>query len=140
MPKPRKDYHEAVALYRGGQSLAGVASCFQVTRQAMWAILKRRGVQFRPQRRYGKDNHFFRHGRGYNATARSRTQKAMLSGQLERQPCEACGANGVLSDGRTEVHAHHDDYNKPLEVRWLCDACHREWHNEHVPVYQAECV
>jgi len=42
------------------------------------------------------------------------------SGDLIKHPCEVCGAR--------EVHAHHDDYAKPLEVRWLCDEHHNEWH------------
>lgn len=29
------------------------------------------------------------------------------------------------------VEAHHDDYNKPLEVRWLCAVCHKRWHAVH---------
>lgn len=39
-----------------------------------------------------------------------------------RQPCEICGE---------KAEAHHDDYNKPLEVRWLCFKHHREWHKTH---------
>lgn len=39
-----------------------------------------------------------------------------------RQPCEICGE---------KAEAHHDDYNKPLEVRWLCFKHHREWHKIH---------
>ena len=39
-----------------------------------------------------------------------------------RQPCEICGAE--------RVHAHHEDYNKPLEVRWLCPKHHRARHKE----------
>lgn len=29
------------------------------------------------------------------------------------------------------VEAHHDDYDFPLTVRWLCAVCHKRWHAEH---------
>ena len=45
---------------------------------------------------------------------------AIKTGKLIRQPCEVCGAK--------KVDAHHDDYAKPLEVRWLCRSHHRQWH------------
>lgn len=37
--------------------------------------------------------------------------------------CEVCGINGSL-------HAHHNDYHKPLEVLYLCPKCHSNWHKE----------
>jgi ribosomal protein S27AE len=40
---------------------------------------------------------------------------------LHEKPCEVCGAT-------ENVHAHHDDYSKPLEVRWLCSRHHAEHH------------
>lgn len=39
---------------------------------------------------------------------------------IESQPCEICGD--------TKSEAHHDDYSKPLDVRWLCRRHHVEWH------------
>lgn len=33
------------------------------------------------------------------------------------------------------VEAHHCDYNKPLEVVWLCDRCHKDWHLNYEPIY-----
>ena len=50
---------------------------------------------------------------------RSTTNKYIKAGFLIKQPCEVCGVN--------KVDAHHDDYTKPLDVRWLC----RKHHNEH---------
>lgn len=48
---------------------------------------------------------------------------AVRDGRLEKQPCERCGST-------VRVHGHHDDYYKPLEVRWLCPKCHTELHGE----------
>lgn len=53
--------------------------------------------------------------------AHSAVNNAVCSGKLRSKPCELCGA--------TESHAHHDDYNYPLEIRWLCPAHHKEWHD-----------
>ena len=47
-------------------------------------------------------------------------QTAIRNGTLVQQPCEQC------EDSPT--HAHHDDYFKPLQVRWLCAPCHRQEH------------
>lgn len=47
--------------------------------------------------------------------------RAIKSGLLAPEPCETCLAT-------SPIHAHHDDYAKPLEVRWLCASCHRRHH------------
>ena len=35
--------------------------------------------------------------------------------------CSACGS-------ASRIQAHHDDHSKPLDVRWLCAACHKQHH------------
>lgn len=50
---------------------------------------------------------------------------ALRDGELKRQPCEVCGAM---------AQAHHDDYSKPLDVRWLCTKHHAEWHKHNEPL------
>lgn len=43
---------------------------------------------------------------------------AIRDGRLFKKPCENCGST-------ERVQAHHEDYWKPLDVRWLCFRCHR---------------
>lgn len=58
--------------------------------------------------------------------AHNRVSKALADGRLARaECCEACG------DNQSRLHAHHDDYLRQLEVRWLCPACHKAWHDRH---------
>ena len=52
--------------------------------------------------------------------AREKAKRAIREGRIKRLPCEVC---------RLEpAEAHHDDYSKPLEVRFLCRLHHREFH------------
>ncbi len=52
---------------------------------------------------------------------RKTTVNAMLrakvkSGEIQQMPCEVCQ--------NPTSEAHHDDYSKPYEVRWLCSIHH----------------
>lgn len=47
---------------------------------------------------------------------------ALRCGKLERPDC--CQGCGRLAS-ETRLSAHHHDYTKPLDVIWLCAACHR---------------
>lgn len=53
--------------------------------------------------------------------ARMAAKNAVRDGRLIRRPCEDCGAE--------PAQGHHEDYSKPLEVRWLCVRCHSARHN-----------
>lgn len=57
-------------------------------------------------------------------SARTAVGNALRDGRLVRGTCEVCGV--------ADVEAHHDDYGQPLNVRWLCFACHRREHGQHV--------
>jgi hypothetical protein len=121
---------QCVEMYNRGLSLAPIADYFGVSRQAMWDLLRRR-TNMRPQKRTGEDNHFFRGGETADDVAHNIVETAIKQGVLSPAPCEVCGKIGEMRDGRRNVQAHHDDYNKPLDVRWLCQKHHHEWHKQH---------
>jgi len=54
--------------------------------------------------------------------AKNKVNNAIKSGKLIKESCEVC------SDAKVE--GHHDDYSKPLGVRWLCKKHHIAWHKE----------
>lgn len=50
--------------------------------------------------------------------------RAVKKGTIVRpDSCEKCGKKG-------KPHGHHDDYSKRLDVRWVCQACHQQIHND----------
>jgi hypothetical protein len=52
--------------------------------------------------------------------AKDIVHQAVRTGKLLRQLCEICN---------TKAHGHHDDYTKPLDLRWLCSIHHWKTHN-----------
>lgn len=53
--------------------------------------------------------------------AHKAAHKAIKQGELIKGPCEICGTPD-------NVNGHHDDYAKPLEIRWLCVRHHMALH------------
>lgn len=121
-------YDGSVDLYNSGMSIGDCAEFYGITRQAMHMILRRRNAQFREQLKFGGDNHFHRGGPSMSKRAGHLVEKAVRRGILIPEPCEVCGATGIMEDGKRRVHGHHDDYSEPLSVRWLCQKHHHEWH------------
>ena len=60
--------------------------------------------------------------------AHRRLYRAVKAGKITK-PLEC----SVCNQAHDHIHGHHDDYSKPLEVRWLCPRCHREAHAEQLP-------
>lgn len=54
--------------------------------------------------------------------AQTMVSNAIRDKKLFPEPCAICSG--------MDVHAHHDDYLKPLNVRWLCAAHHSQWHKK----------
>ena len=51
-------------------------------------------------------------------------EKAIKAGTLIRpDECSECGK-------KCKPDGHHDDYDKQLDVRWLCRVCHYEHHRK----------
>jgi len=54
--------------------------------------------------------------------ARALLHKAVVNGKvIKPSNCEQCGG--------TNPQAHHHDYEKPLDVIWLCVSCHSKEHH-----------
>ncbi len=64
------------------------------------------------------------HGAAHQAVGR-----AIARGDLVRQPCEECAGEPRWPYLALQpAVAHHDDYSKPLDVRWLCREHHYAFH------------
>ena len=48
---------------------------------------------------------------------------AVKRGDIKKKTCEICGGK--------ETEAHHDDYSKPLNIKWVCRKCHRRIHGKY---------
>src|SRR6478672_12211906 len=54
-----------------------------------------------------------------------RVKYALKTGRLVRpSECSTCGREAF-------IEAAHQDYTRPLDVRWLCHFCHRAWDAQH---------
>ena len=74
-----------------------------------WSPEKRKAWESRPEQKIKR-------------AANQAIQQRVFNGTLKRKPCEKCQ--------KPKAQAHHDDYSKPLEVRWLCAACHSAHHKK----------
>lgn len=58
-------------------------------------------------------------------SAQRKVRKAVLSGKLIRPShCQICNIEA-------KVHGHHEDYNRPFDVIWMCSKCHLYHHQKY---------
>jgi hypothetical protein len=74
-----------------------------------------REVSIRGYRNYIKSN-------PYKFLAHASVRSAIKLGIMNIEPCMVCG--------ELEVEAHHEDYQRPYDVKWLCKKHHVERHQE----------
>jgi hypothetical protein len=78
---------------------------------------------------YGKSNpetiSKWRINNKYKCAAHQAVVRALKSGKIIRpEKCQVCGS-------KEKLNAHHHDYNKSLDVIWLCVPCHKKVHSKH---------
>ena len=123
---PQKiDKEQALAMVKAGISVVDVADFYGCSRQRIYQVMNKSGVVALPRSlmiSYPKDDEMKKR----RAMAGNMVSVARFRGTLTQGPCEICGD--------LETVAHHDDYSKPLTVRWLCRKHHQEWHRENIPL------
>ena len=79
--------------------------------------------------KYCKGNNLAQKNR-YNAKNRdkcrawSKLHYAIAHGKIKKADrCSICNSLGIIM-------AHHHDYNKPLDIIWVCWKCHNKIHGE----------
>lgn len=53
---------------------------------------------------------------------RRKTRTLVSQGIIIKKTCEECGDQ--------KVQCHHNDYNNPYDIRWLCYKCHLDYHKK----------
>lgn len=83
---------------------------------------RKRGKLPRRKRTSIANTRRIRRNRDGYAIAHSRLARAIKKKLITKpKQCSACSS-------ARQIEGHHEDYFKPLEVVWLCSACHKQLH------------
>jgi len=118
-----EDISDILLLVTSGISMGTVAEYYSVSRQYIFNICRKNNLT--------KRRELLTHEQmSIHPKTNGIVTQAIAKGILIPEPCEVCGVYGKDEKGKRRVQAHHDDYNKPLQVRWLCLEHHKEWHTK----------
>ena len=70
----------------------------------------------RDRARYANDPEFRK-----KKQARTLARQEVRRGRIDIEPCTLCGEGG-------DNVIHHNDYNLPRDITWLCPPCHNAIH------------
>ncbi len=110
----RKSYHKnknKIAITRKNKRSSCDARKKENERQKEWRL--ENGDKYRDYVRKWQINN------REKINAHAKVHRAVKNGTLIRsKTCELCGTD------KGKMEGHHDDYSKPLDVKWLCRLCH----------------
>lgn len=101
-PERMKQKAEAQARYRKKMKELGLYKVFKGDRTK-----QSRNWRNKPQNKIKKYAH-------------QKVNVQIKKGNIKKLPCEVCN--------KLPAMAHHDDYSKPLQIRWLCAKHHYDYH------------
>lgn len=124
-------------MYEDGATLQEIALFFKGSVDGARKVAKRMGCRTTKQGKHpnsrnmktGKESNLYLGIEQTTIVKRARwtVTNALRDGRIQKAAsCQSCGSTKRLE-------AHHDDYTKPLHVRWLCRKCHFAWHQENRP-------
>ncbi len=129
----RWDVEEAISMYNSEIPTKEILKKYGIHNSTMMKAFKKMDVNIRSRDNWISKNRSNQKCRRLKyGKAHIVVQGAIITGALVRpSKCSECGV------GTDKAIGHHDNYNKPLDVRWLCDKCHLEWHRNNKPVEYA---
>lgn len=116
------DHDMALKLYTSGLAAREVAKRVGVSKSVVLRLVREKSTTRK------------HHPAMSDPSAAAKIHTETRAGRIKPQSCEVCGRLETGRDGRRLVQAHHDDYNKPLDVRWLCVGHHSAWHHHNEPI------
>jgi hypothetical protein len=143
MEKPTKDFYAS-----------SKSKCKECVKSDVWLYRKQNLDRIQEyDRQRGSHPHRIQAQKEYIKTdAGKQSKKKAIDAYRKRHPMVYAShviTNNAIRDGKLlavsicsvcnstdKIEKHHDDYTKPLEVRWLCEQCHKEWHRHNKPIYE----